>query len=447
MKPTTTRIVCGTDFSPYAAEAATVAGLLASRLDESLVLTHVIQHVSASPASRESNHLAVSECQKKLHQEAERIRKLGVAVVKEDLLTGSPNEKLVEAGNLSSTRLLVLSSLGKIAPSRFFLGSVAERTAEHSAAPTLVVRGASAFEAWLRGERPLKVVVCYDFSESAISALSWINELRKIGPCDVTVVYVSWPPQEIKRLGIHGKLSLDENSPRIQAILERDIEQKVSEVLGRDNVHTRVLSSWGRPDFPLLGVASEVKADLVVVGTHQRHGLGHCWLGSVSRAVLRHSPTSVAVVPQLGAATQGPAHIPEFKRALVTTDFSDLANRAIPYAYSVLPRGGQVCLLHVAAESETGAEKSLKGEVLRRELQHLIPSEAEARGIETQIEVVDNEEASTAICQAAERFGADLICMASHGRSGLAKTVLGSVAQSVMTQSTRPLLVLRATAP
>ena len=44
---------------------------------------------------------------------------------------------------------------------------------------------------------------------------------------------------------------------------------------------------------------------------------------------------------------------------------------------------------------------------------------------------------------AAERFGADLICMGSRGRSGLTKVLLGSVAQGVMAQSKRPVLVLR----
>ena len=73
----------------------------------------------------------------------------------------------------------------------------------------------------------------------------------------------------------------------------------------------------------------------------------------------------------------------------------------------------------------------------------LLLSEAELRGIETQVEVVGHREPATAICQDAERFGADLICLASLGRSGLAKMILGSVARAVMTRSHRPLLVLR----
>jgi nucleotide-binding universal stress UspA family protein len=48
-----------------------------------------------------------------------------------------------------------------------------------------------------------------------------------------------------------------------------------------------------------------------------------------------------------------------------------------------------------------------------------------------------------AIAREAERFGADLICIASHGRSGVSKALLGSVTQSVMAQTHRPILVAR----
>jgi nucleotide-binding universal stress UspA family protein len=58
-------------------------------------------------------------------------------------------------------------------------------------------------------------------------------------------------------------------------------------------------------------------------------------------------------------------------------------------------------------------------------------------------EVIESGKTAIAICQAAERFDADVICMASHGRSGISKAILGSVAQDVMARSTRPVLVVR----
>jgi len=82
-----------------------------------------------------------------------------------------------------------------------------------------------------------------------------------------------------------------------------------------------------------------------------------------------------------------------------------------------------------------------------KQLRTLIPAEAEARGIVTELEVIQHRDAAKAIGQEAERFGADVICLGSHGRGGLSKAVLGSVAQTVMTHSPRPLLVVRPPKP
>jgi len=58
--------------------------------------------------------------------------------------------------------------------------------------------------------------------------------------------------------------------------------------------------------------------------------------------------------------------------------------------------------------------------------------------------VVESDDAGRAICQAAERLGTAAICLGTHGRSGLSKAVLGSVAESVLHMTRRPLLLARA---
>ena len=75
-------------------------------------------------------------------------------------------------------------------------------------------------------------------------------------------------------------------------------------------------------------------------------------------------------------------------------------------------------------------------------LRALVPPDAAAHGIGTLVKVVESRDVAEAICQAAERLGVDAICVGTHGRSGLSKAVLGSVAKAVLTHTRRPLFVV-----
>jgi nucleotide-binding universal stress UspA family protein len=75
-------------------------------------------------------------------------------------------------------------------------------------------------------------------------------------------------------------------------------------------------------------------------------------------------------------------------------------------------------------------------------LRALLPEGAEARGVATNVEVVPHRNPATGILQAAERAGADVICVGTHGGTGRFDTLLGSVAQQVVAQSQRPVLVV-----
>ena len=79
-----------------------------------------------------------------------------------------------------------------------------------------------------------------------------------------------------------------------------------------------------------------------------------------------------------------------------------------------------------------------------KKLRALVPNQAKALGIATEMELAESPDTAKAICQAAERFGADVICMGTHGRSGISAAILGSVAKSVMATSTRPIFTVPA---
>jgi nucleotide-binding universal stress UspA family protein len=439
------RITCGTDFSIHAREAANAAAALTARLHGTLSLVHVMDTSRYELPSEELMTYLCESRRAKLKKEAEWLRRQGITV-EEQFRQGSPSVSLVKAATDSGARLIVVSSLGQIAPSRWFVGSVAERTAQNASVPTLVVRNQKPLKAWARGQRTLNVIVGYNFSESGDAALRWTSFLNEIGSCRITIVYVAWSPEAVTRFGA-GYQPFPYYPSEVEKLLKRDLQEKCEQVLGKTKLRFHVAGGWGRPDPQLIEIAGKEKTDLIVVGTNQHRGLAR--LGSVSRAVLHHSPLNVACVPIAPVEPTDRGGIPKFDRVLVTTDLSKLGNRAIPFAYSALRRGGQVCILHVVKSIDRTGTKSgeakhaPRNDRLSAQLQTLIPPEANARGINSRVEVVEHSNVTTAIYQAAERFGADVICIASHGRSGLSKAILGSVAQNVMARSHRPVLVIR----
>jgi nucleotide-binding universal stress UspA family protein len=438
-------IVCGTDFSATAVEAVDIAAAMAKRLETKLVLVHVDEFHGMAAVDPTLFDAALSQRRDELDREAARLRKLGI-VVEEKLLSGSAFDELVAMASESKGRLLVMGAVGHGLPRRLLVGSVAERAAETSPIPTLVVRPGSKLLSWVRGEHKLKVLVGYDFSAASDAALSWLNQMQGIGQCEISIVHVDWPPEQAHRLGYHGPLPLTENPEQIQKNLERDLSERVAMLLPQDKVTVTVEPGWGRTEGYLFEMAVRQKTDLLIVGTHRRHGLSRLRLGSVSRAIMHYATTiSVAVVPP--AEEHERATIPKLDRVLVATDFSDLGNKAVPYGCAILRRGGTLRLIHVVEPAGAADRTKLRpgkgNPKLLAQLRSLAPADSGER-FDIEGAIIESADAVEAIAQEAERFRADAICIGSHGRSGLAKTFLGSVAQGVMENSRRPVLIVRA---
>ena len=77
-------------------------------------------------------------------------------------------------------------------------------------------------------------------------------------------------------------------------------------------------------------------------------------------------------------------------------------------------------------------------------LRTLIPLRSIIHDRSTEVLVLESRDPADAIAQAAERVGVDVICLGTHGRSGIAKAVLGSVAQAILSKTKRPVLLVHA---
>lgn len=444
-------IVCGTDFSVHARAAGEVAAAVAVASGEPLRLLHVAPELTAGHLSASLRRSLLVPLRESLRREAERLRERG-ATVKTELRLGRADEELASAAVECGARLVVVASLGSREPGRWLIGSVAERVVSSAPVPTLVVRSAAPFVEWLAGARPLRVFVGFDWTLSAERAIEWVRDLSRLGGLELTVGHVAWPPEARARFGARGVETVGV-PPAVQNALERDLRERCTTLLGDENVTVRVRAGWGREDMQLVEMASEAAADLVVTGTHQRHALPRLWAGSVSCGLLQHAPMSVACVPATaGARREIP--VPTLRRVLVTTDFSPLGDGAIGYACALLRPGGTLRVVHVvhpravsegvfARERDSAAREEAYQQTLRRRLEELLPPAAAGLGVTAEAVLLRHRAVAPAICEEAERFGADAIVIASKGASGLPRVALGSVARAVMTRSRRPVFVVR----
>jgi nucleotide-binding universal stress UspA family protein len=432
-------IVCGTDFSRSSARAVRAAAWLGRRLGEPVLLLHVVDWTQTELLG--TTALDVNPARDRLRAIADRVRRRAVEVT-EEIASGAPDEALVACAARPGARLVVVASLGRRAAARWLLGSVAERTAQTSPVPVLVVRRSAGFRRWAEQDWPLRVVVGVDLTDTGDAALEAAAALRRHGPCDVVVAHVLATGAR-GGLGSAGQGLADDHLAG-EGRVRRELAERAAP-LGDDRVRTRLVSG-GPVAEALVALGVEAGADLLVVGTRQRTGASRWWHGSVANAVLHLAPMNVLSAPAVIATPTPP--IPRLQSVLVPTDFSMLGDAAVPYAYSVVATGGTVHLLHVAeplAKPATAEQHARREWTLVQRLRALVPEEAEARGIETRVEIVEGARTADAICGAAERLAVDLLCLASHGRSGLVGTLAGSVARQVMLRSRRPLLVTRGT--
>jgi nucleotide-binding universal stress UspA family protein len=448
-------VVCGTDFTEHAAEAATAAAALCVRWGQPLTLVHV-REPAAILQLQEESHSAVTA---QLDAEVHRLRSLGITVTSE-ILEGAPDEALVDFASRTTATLIVVGALGRRSGARWSIGSIADRVAQTSRVPVLIVRTAAPFQAWARSERPLRVLVGADFSATADAAIAWVRSLRRLGGCDLRAGHVYRPPHEHARLGIRGPTSLVDAHPEVARVLTGELAARLG-MAANGAVDIRIGASCGRIADALLLMAEREATDLLVVGTHQRTGLSKLWHGSISCSVVQAASMAVACVPIPEPPEAPRRELPDVDSVLAPTDFSDLANAAIPHAYAVVDESGTVHLLHVVEMVEpavqpnplyahyvpgrtpTPEERRRQHADLAARLEALIPAGAEARAVRTEVHVIEGQDVAASIEQTAERLQVSLVCLGSHGRSGAARAILGSVASAVIAASHRPVLVVR----
>jgi nucleotide-binding universal stress UspA family protein len=199
----------------------------------------------------------------------------------------------------------------------------------------------------------------------------------------------------------------------------------------------------------ILDYAAEIGADLIVLGTHGRRGVGHLFLGSVAEDVVRRASCAVLTVRERAdePATWRVAAV------LVPVDFGPTALATVRAARELAARfGASLRLLHVV-EVPVVPQFYFEGRVIEpidtaelrgravRQLEALA-GEAGGPAVRTEAEAVEGRPWQ-GIVEYAARAAADLIVMSGEGLGSLGEMLLGSVTERVVRGAACPVLTLK----
>jgi nucleotide-binding universal stress UspA family protein len=244
-----------------------------------------------------------------------------------------------------------------------------------------------------------------------------------------------------------------ENSARSmerEAILA-DLYRLAAECRANSSVDVTATVEDGPLADALRGHALRHKVDLIVMATHARTGIARAWLGSVADRLIRESQLPVLIVRPPSLATElvdGPC----YKRIIVALDGSALAERSLQPAVRLaeiehaelmfvrilpamknIPPGEMHATIGPArARDVDDAERYLAG----------IRAKLAAHQVRMRTAVIVAEDVPRALLGYAQQNDVDLIAIATHGRGGIARAMLGSVADRILSEGSLSALVI-----
>jgi nucleotide-binding universal stress UspA family protein len=298
------------------------------------------------------------------------------------------------------------------------------------------------------------LVAPVDFSDSSSRALEAAAALAARLGATLTVLHV---------YGVRWMAAYAPGAPELPSValteddreaLRRELDRFVDRhAVPRDRV-TTALREGAVVEEILAAAGGMQPADLLVIGSHGRTGVGRMVLGSVAERVLRGARCPVLTIGA-GATTT----VPEagFARVLAGLDFSAASRQALAAALPLLAPDAHVSLFHVMEllpdlpdyghETTAGGPRSLDDYIAAYEEDSRVrlgeaATEARAAGVRVTIEVRRGRPHVELLRQASEAH-ADLLVLGTHGGGLVDRLFVGSTAQQVVRQAPCAVLTRR----
>ena len=293
------------------------------------------------------------------------------------------------------------------------------------------------------------LIVPLDGSELAERALPYAVQLARAANGRLTLLRVALAPPPARLDGADWEIDQARAVEEAQTYLD-SVRDKVAT---RVPVNTRV--TYGRAPQGILDAITTDGLDAVVMATHGRTGIAHLVYGSVAEAVLAASPVPVVLVHARPGEAVATPFDPTQARAAVPLDGSPYAALAIETAINLVGPAGEIVLTCIVEPPEE-VQRTESGKVIAYLDQQ---EEALSRGAREYLEEIAADlrrahpglrvtqsigmgEPGPAIATTAVEACADVIVMSTHGRTGLARARVGSVAGQVLAEGVLPVVLV-----
>ena len=292
-----------------------------------------------------------------------------------------------------------------------------------------------------------RILVAVDLSDASIAALRAARALADARSATLAVVHVTTSVGDVQPFFPQSYGLNMTNALELERLAREALERRVSEVEGCADIER--FFELGTAYAEIVRRAEAWQADLLVVGSHGRTGLTRAMLGSTAEHVVRVAHCAVLVSrPVRGSGV-----------VMAATDLSDPSLPAVARAAEEARlRGARLVVMH-AIESSLAAYgapvAALLGSTvtapspedqkqLREALVTLLGDAMRRFGAEGEPLVLDGGVVASVI-HAVEQRQADLLVVGNHGRTGISRLLLGSVAEKLVRLADCSVLVVRKT--
>jgi nucleotide-binding universal stress UspA family protein len=296
-----------------------------------------------------------------------------------------------------------------------------------------------------------RIVVGYNDSPLADTALMQSIAFAEQYGGDVVAVHVSdYSAAAVLPVPTRATAGMIDPAPVLRS-LESDRRQLFDQLSARVttcSVPVTMEFAMNAAADGILDAASRWNATAIAVGTHARSGVARAVVGSVADEVLRG-----AVIPVM--VMRGGLVRSCLRRVIVGVDASEPAANASTFAVALgVERNVRLCFCTVTdtvSVMQPYADVAFDPTPLLSELRRsardaldMALQNANAVEVFPDTEVIEADDAGTALCDAARRHDADAIVVGSHKRSNLERLFFGSTAEAVVRHADRPVVVVPA---